>query len=92
MCIYVCPLGDGGVCVIFILTYAGVRDMHLAANAGLWVFIGLWGWWRQAPRTEGGWEKGWRKPGSRWRPGWESRTVVGPSDTLSPPASQLVSL
>lgn len=40
MCV---PLGDGGVYVIFILTYAGVRDVHLAANAGLWVFIGLCG-------------------------------------------------
>ena len=40
MCV---PLGDGGVYVIFILTYAGVRDVHLAENTGLWVFIGLCG-------------------------------------------------
>lgn len=74
------PLGDGGVYVIFILTYAGVRDVLLAANADLWVFIGLWGigGGRRPELSEAGKRDG-GNPGPRRRPGWESRTVVGRS-------------
>lgn len=43
ICIYACPLSDRGVYAIFILTYARVRDVHPAANAGLLVFIELGG-------------------------------------------------